>query len=562
MNWIHHRLITKEVKVGDLGIGGKNPIRIQSMTNENTLDTDAVVKQTIELVNAECELVRITAPGIAEAENLKTIKKKLRSMGYPVPLIADIHFSAKAAEIAARYVEKVRINPGNYADKKQFKQIDYTDLEYNFELERISERIKPLIEICKQEATAMRIGVNHGSLSDRIISRYGDTPMGMAMSALEYAEICLSLGYNNLVFSMKSSDVKVMIYSTRLLVNLFHQKGMNFPIHVGVTEAGAGEDGRIRSAAGIGALLSEGIGDTIRVSLTESPTSEIPVAQQIIHPFSLGVTKFVDTPLFVKPIYPNHNPFEYSLRTPHFFSERAVIISNYTPIRDEDLSLEAIHDFLKIEISASMPSPLKRTKATTPIILSSDSEVPIQQVKDFIRTHLSGNTQPLIIKRNYPSYSIQQVALHAAADIGALTADGLVNGIYLKSDSVSAQECYNLSLDIFQACGLRYYKTEIISCPSCGRTNYDIETLLQQVKQRLSGFEGLKIAVMGCVVNGPGEMSDADYGLVGAGEGKLWLYKGKTPVVKNIPQSEAADRLLAYIKADYLKESPDKNYLQ
>ena len=562
MNWIHHRLITKEVKVGDLGIGGKNQIRIQSMTNENTLDTDAVVKQTIELVNAECELVRITAPGIAEAENLKTIKKKLRSMGYPVPLIADIHFSAKAAEIAARYVEKVRINPGNYADKKQFKQIDYTDLEYNLELERISERIKPLIEICKQEGTAMRIGVNHGSLSDRIISRYGDTPMGMAMSALEYAEICLSLGYTNLVFSMKSSDVKVMIYSTRLLVNLFHQKGMNFPIHVGVTEAGAGEDGRIRSAAGIGALLSEGIGDTIRVSLTESPTSEIPVAQQIIHPFSLGVTKFVDTPLFVKPIYPNHNPFEYSLRTPHSFSGRAVIVSNSTSIRDEDLSLEAIHDFSEIEINNTVETPLKQTKATTPIILSSDSKVPIQQVKDFIRSHLSGNIQPLIIKRNYPSYSIQQVALHAAADIGALTADGLVNGIYIKSDSVSAQECYNLSLDIFQACELRYYKTEIISCPSCGRTNYDIETLLQQVKQRLSGFEGLKIAVMGCVVNGPGEMSDANYGLVGAGEGKLWLYKGKTPVIKNIPQSEAADRLLAYIKADYLKESPDKNYLQ
>jgi (E)-4-hydroxy-3-methylbut-2-enyl-diphosphate synthase len=230
-----------------------------------------------------------------------------------------------------------------------------------------------------------------------------------------------------------------------------------------------------------------------------------------------------------------------------------VIVSNSSLIRDEDLSPEAIHDFSKIEIGESPEIPIKQTKATAPIILSSSSEVPIQQVKDFIRTHLSGNTQPLIFKRNYSSFSIQQVALHAAADIGALTADGLVNGIYLKSDSVSAHECYNLSLDIFQACGLRYYKTEIISCPSCGRTNYDIETLLQQVKQRLSGFEGLKIAVMGCVVNGPGEMSDADYGLVGAGEGKLWLYKGKTPMVKNIPQSEAADRLLAYIKADYLK---------
>ena len=559
MNWIHQRLITKEVKVGDLGIGGKNPIRVQSMTNVNTLNTDAVVKQTIELVNAECELVRITAPGIAEAENLKTIKKKLRSMGYPVPLIADIHFSAKAAEIAARYVEKIRINPGNYADKKQFKQLEYTDLEYNFELERISERIKPLIEICKQEGTAMRIGVNHGSLSDRIISRYGDTPMGMAMSALEYAEVCLSLGYDNLVFSMKSSDVKVMIYSTRLLVNLFHQKGMNFPIHIGVTEAGAGADGRIRSAAGIGALLSEGIGDTIRVSLTENPISEIPVAQQIIHPFSLGVTKFVDTPLFVKPIYPNHNPFEYSLRTPHFFSARAVIVSNNTLIRNEDLSPEAIHNFSKIEINSDVEDTLKEGKATTPLILSSNSKIPIQQVKDYVRTHLFGSTQPLIFKRDYSSYSAAHTSIYAAADMGALAADGLINGIYIQNDSISGEECYNLSLDILQACGLRCYKTEIISCPSCGRTNYDIEGLLQQVKQRLSGFEGLKIAVMGCVVNGPGEMSDADYGLVGAGEGKLWLYKGKVPIIKNIPQSEAADRLLAYIKEDYLKELSDKN---
>ncbi len=266
----------------------------------------------------------------------------------------------------------------------------------------------------------------------------------------------------------------------------------------------------------------------------------------------------MSTPSFSQPIYPGHNPFGYSLRTPHFFSERAVIVSNSTPIRDEDLSLEAIHDFSKIEIGESAEIPLKHTKDTAPIILSSSSEVPIQRVKDFIRTHLSDNTQPLIFKRNYPSYSIQQVALHAAADIGSLTADGLVNGIYLKSDSVSAQDCYRLSLDIFQACGLRYHKTEIISCPSCGRTNYDIETLLLQVKQRLSGFEGLKIAVMGCVVNGPGEMSDADYGLVGAGEGKLWLYKGKTPMVKNIPQSEAADRLLAFIKEDSPKVSPDK----
>lgn len=552
MNFVHQRFITQEVKVGEVGIGGKNPIRIQSMTNVNTLNTEAVVKQTLDLVKVGCELVRITAPGLAEAENLKKIKHQLLSMGQRVPLIADIHFSAKAAEIAARYVEKVRINPGNYADKKQFKQIEYSDLEYNLELERISERIKPLIEICKQEGTAMRIGVNHGSLSDRIISRYGDTPTGMAMSALEYAEICLSLGYRNLVFSMKSSNVKVMIYSTRLLVNLFYQKGLNFPIHIGVTEAGAGEDGRIRSAAGIGALLSEGIGDTIRVSLTESPTAEIPVAQQIIQPYPLDFTEFVDVPLFANPLYPNHNPFEYSLRTPNFFSSKAVIISNNIPIRDEDLPLEAICDFPILEIGSAEELPIQ-ANSTTPIVLSSTSEIPIQQVKNQIRTHLFDNNQPLVIKRDYLSYSQPQVAIQAAADIGALAADGLLNGVLIKSDAMSANDCYNLSLEIFQACGLRYYKTEIISCPSCGRTNYDIETLLQQVKQQLSSFEGLKIAVMGCVVNGPGEMSDADYGLVGAGENTVWLYKGKTPVIKHIPQAEAADVLLEYIKKDYLQ---------
>lgn len=551
MNYIHNRLITKEVNVGDLGIGGKNPIRIQSMTNKNTLDTDAVVKQTIELVNAECELVRITAPGVAEAENLKAIKKKLRSMGYQVPLIADIHFSAKAAEIAARYVEKVRINPGNYADKKQFKQLDYTDLEYNLELERISERINPLIKICKLEGTVMRIGVNHGSLSDRIISRYGNTPLGMAMSALEYAEICLHFGFENIVFSMKSSDVKIMVYATRMLVNLFHQKNLHFPIHIGVTEAGAGTDGRIRSAAGIGALLSEGIGDTIRVSLTESPIAEIPVAKQIVNSYTHS--NFVKDLPFLTPYYPNHNPYTYSIRANFNNSSRPTIITDSNFRRTEDLQIREIAFFQSISVS-NFDGHIKNNHIQDqPIVINSSIDTPIQEVKNFISSEFFTSKNPLIFSRDYQNLTPSEISIAAASDIGALAVDGLINGIQITGTQLDADKSYQLSLDILQSTGLRYYKTEIISCPSCGRTNYDIESILREVKQRLSQFEGLKIAVMGCVVNGPGEMSDADYGLVGAGAGEVWLYKGKTPMIKHIPQVDAVDQLVAYIKKDYLK---------
>jgi (E)-4-hydroxy-3-methylbut-2-enyl-diphosphate synthase len=549
---VHNRLITREVKVGDIAIGGKNPIRIQSMTNINTLNTDAVVEQTMNLVKVGCELVRITAPGIAEAENLNVIKKLLLSKGFRVPIIADIHFSAKAAEIAAQFVDKVRINPGNYADKKQFKQHEYTELEYQFELERIYSRIKPLIEICKKNGTAMRIGVNHGSLSDRIISRYGDTPMGMAMSAVEYANICQSLGFENIIFSMKSSDVKVMIYSTRLLVHLFNQKGVSFPIHVGVTEAGAGADGRIRSAAGIGALLSEGIGDTIRVSLTESPMAEIPVAKEIVAPYSIENTVFVETMPFAKKYYPHHNPFEYSIRASFANSTRAIIISDSKNIKTEDISTKSTALYPQINIDTPKETIQKAQITALPIVISSTVETPIQKVKDFIASELFDDKNPLLFKRDYLDLNSDEIFIKAAADIGALAADGFVNGIEIIGSKISIDQRYKLSLDILQSCGLRYYKTEIISCPSCGRTNYNIEELLEEVKARLSHFEGLKIAVMGCVVNGPGEMSDADYGLVGAGEGTLWLYKGKTPILKHIEQSQAVEKLIEVITADLI----------
>ncbi len=543
------RIITQEVNIGGIGIGGKNPIRIQSMVNVNTLNTEAVVNQTIQLSDVGCELVRITAPGLAEAENLRVIKQQLRSRGCQIPLVADIHYSAKAAELAAQYVEKVRINPGNYADKKQFKQLEYTDMEYSQELERIAERINPLIRICKKNGTAIRIGVNHGSLSDRIISRYGDTPYGMAMSAIEYAQICQSMGFDQLVFSMKSSDVKVMIYSTRMLVKMFHDNGLHFPIHLGVTEAGSGFDGRIRSAAGIGALLSEGIGDTIRVSLTESPVSEIPVAKAIVAPYQNIKTNFSNALPFAHGYYKNHNPFGYEKRQEVKEYEKATIFSDSSELQKEDFPTSSLQAFIETRIENEYTPILVPADLKSPILLCSDGNISIQTIKEAIAKHSNIN-HPIIIRRNYSNLSKEELSLVAASDIGALAVDNLIDGVSIEGENINANESYQLLLDIFQSCGLRYYKTEIISCPSCGRTNYNIEGLLKEVKEKLSDQKGLKIAVMGCVVNGPGEMSDANYGLVGAGEGMVWLYKGKTPVIKHIKQEDAVAVLVEFIKND------------
>lgn len=545
----HTRIITQEVNIGGIGIGGKNPIRIQSMVNVNTLHTEAVVNQTIQLADSGCELVRITAPGLAEAENLRVIKQQLRSRGCQIPLVADIHYSAKAGELAAQYVEKVRINPGNYADKKQFKQLEYSDLEYSQELERIADRISPLIRICKENGTAIRIGVNHGSLSDRIISRYGDTPHGMAMSAIEYAQICQSLGFNQLVFSMKSSDVKVMIYSTRMLVKMFHDNGLNFPIHLGVTEAGSGFDGRIRSAAGIGALLSEGIGDTIRVSLTESPVSEIPVAKAIVGPYQNIKTNFSNALPFAHGYYKNHNPFGYEKRHEVKNFEKAVIFSDSSDLKREDFPTSSLQAFIETRIENEHTPIQIAADSTSPILISSNETIAIQTIKEAIAKHPNIN-HPIIIRRNYGNLSKEELSLVAASDIGALAVDNLIDGVAIEGAQITANESYQLLLDIFQSCGLRYYKTEIISCPSCGRTNFNIEGILNEVKEKLSNQKGMKIAVMGCVVNGPGEMSDANYGLVGAGEGLVWLYKGKTPVIKHIKQEDAVGVLIDFISKD------------
>lgn len=438
------------INIGNVALGGSNPIRIQSMTNTDTMDTMATVEQTLRLVEAGCEIVRITAPGIQEANNLYNIKNELVKRGCTVPLVADIHFNPQAAEIAASIVEKVRINPGNYVDRNVGK-ISYTDAEYNLEIEKITERLNKLIEICKGNDTAIRIGTNHGSLSERIVSRYGDTPMGMAVSAIEFANVCRSLDFNKLVFSMKASNVKVMVYSTRLFVQKMIEQGMNYPIHLGVTEAGDAMQGRIKSSAGIGTLLLDGIGDTLRVSLTEDPVAEIPVAKQIV---------------------------------------------DYLPrkeVRNQDI--------LNLKTSFS---PADKSEYYTPRYSTMEE------------------------------YQILQSAVYAKAYI-----DGQVFEIDDNSDT---------ALDIMQAVGAKISKAEYISCPSCGRTQYDIQQALQNIKARTQHLKGIKIGVMGCIVNGPGEMADAHYGYVGAGKGKITLYKGKEVVRKNIPQQDAVDALIQLIK--------------
>lgn len=438
------------INIGNVVLGGANPIRIQSMTNTDTMDTMATVDQTLRLVEAGCEIVRITAPGVKEAENLYNIKNELVKRGCNVPLVADIHYNPQAAEIAAGIVEKVRINPGNYVDRNVGK-VSYTDAEYSAEIEKIGERMANLIEICKRHNTAMRIGTNHGSLSERIVSRYGDTPMGMAVSAIEFANVCRSLDFHNLVFSMKASNVKVMVYSTRLFVQKMIEQGMNYPIHLGVTEAGDAEQGRIKSAAGIGTLLLDGIGDTLRVSLTEDPVAEIPVAKQIVKYLPRKQASKQDI---------------VSLKTSFDRCEDAVyFMPKYTTLEE---------------------------------------------------------------------YQIKEAAVYAKEYI-----DGKVQEIADDSDT---------ALDIMQAVGAKISKAEYISCPSCGRTQYDIQSALQKIKAETSHLKGIKIGVMGCIVNGPGEMADAHYGYVGAGKGKITLYKGREVVRKNIAQEEAVEALIQLIK--------------
>ena len=616
------RFKTIEVKVGPIAIGGKNPIHIQSMTTANTMNTSATVDESIRMIDAGCKLVRITAPSKKDAENLANIKNELRLKGYKTPLVADIHYTPNAAEIAAKIVEKVRINPGNYADKKKFEEIDYTDESYNNELLRIEEKFTPLVQICKQNNTSMRIGTNHGSLSDRILSRYGDTPKGMVESALEFIRICRKHDYHNIVISMKASNTRVMVYAYRLLVNEMIKEGMKYPLHLGVTEAGEGEDGRIKSAVGIGTLLGEGIGDTIRVSLTEAPEHEMPVAQKILDHFKnihnhkkIAETKQHQIDYFqyekrktfqVENIGNKNVPIVISdlsnrkkITQASFFSlgyrysvpldkwhisemasdfiyigENEInfeipgtlrIISNYSswikhkkgfPIFNLK-EYEKIKDFsetlnfLKIydhEITPSSIDILKNNKSLV-IFLESENINCIAAMRKFFFELMEEKIEnPIIISRKYEFNDDEQLQISASIDIGSLLIDGLGDGICISSNNCSNKMLNSISFGILQASRTRISKTEYISCPSCGRTLFDLQETTAKIRKVTDHLKGVKIGIMGCIVNGPGEMADADYGYVGTGPGKITLYKEKTVVKKNVPESKAVDALIDLIK--------------
>jgi len=517
---------TVTVRVGDLCIGGDYPVRVQSMANTDTNDTAACIEQALRIAGAGGELVRFTAQGRREAENLRAIKDGLRACGCDVPLVADIHFNPEAAFIAAAIVEKVRINPGNFVDKRaDFTHIEYTEEEYGNELARLREKFVRLIYICKEHGTALRIGVNHGSLSDRIMSRYGDTPAGMVESAMEFLRICVEENFDQVVLSMKSSNVRVMVHAYRQLVQAMDAERMAFPLHLGVTEAGDGEDARVKSAAGIGALLADGLGDTIRVSLTEPPENEIPVARKLTTHFA-GEDNTMAVPAMGAEYY---FPYEYHRRT-STHTEPPVVVGERTGTDpDADFS------------SDLLPSQF--------LVSEGDFH---EQRAFFLRLSEDGRKDPVIIKRIYAEDDLETLQLKAAADIGPLLLDGFGDGIWIEnqSEKITAEQINSLSFAILQAARVRVSRTEYIACPGCGRTLFDLTETLARVRAATSHLKGLKIGVMGCIVNGPGEMADADYGYVGAGSGRVTLYKGKEVVKRNIPQEEAIAELLDLIEKD------------
>ena len=619
----YSRFKTKEVVVGNIKIGGDNPIVIQSMTTADTMNTNATVNESIRMIEAGCKLVRITAPGKKEAENLKLIKTMLSDRGYNTPIVADIHYTPNAAEIAARIVEKVRINPGNYADKKKFEEIVYTNESYDAELKRIKEKFIPLIEICKEYGTAMRIGTNHGSLSDRILSRYGDTPKGMVESAMEFLRICRDQNYHNIILSMKASNTRVMVYAYRLLVHEMMNENMDYPLHLGVTEAGEGEDGRIKSAVGIGALLADGIGDTIRVSLTEAPEFEMPVAKKLLNHFKNFQTHKKIDEIKNYPI----TPFEYKKRdtntvlniggknfpivkadfsnkkkiTPASFfalgysysipldkwhiSEMAadyvfvgnnkidfevpgtlglvynyktwikhkkgypcLTIKQYLEEQEKSTKMNMIHACFS-DLNNTLLNLINVDKTAVLLINTHNNNGIAEQRRLFVKLINSKIKTPVIISRAYENLSEQQLQLSAATDIGSLLLDGLGDGIFINTKNCgSDQMINNLSFGILQATRTRISKTEYISCPSCGRTLFDLQETTAKIRKVTDHLKGIKIGIMGCIVNGPGEMADADYGYVGTGPGKITLYKEKNIVEKNIPEGEAVNALINLIK--------------
>jgi (E)-4-hydroxy-3-methylbut-2-enyl-diphosphate synthase len=644
----YKRLITREVRIGNLLLGNGHPIRVQTMTTTDTMDTIATVEQTIRCIEAGAELVRITAPSIKEAHQLQLIKDQLRERGYDTPLVADIHFTPNAAEVAARIVEKVRVNPGNYVDKKKFEQLEYTDAEYAEEIERIRERFTPLVKICREHGTAMRIGTNHGSLSDRIMSRYGDTPIGMVESAMEFLRIARDEDFHNIILSMKSSNPQVMVQAYRLLIRtMYDEFGEVYPLHLGVTEAGDGEDGRIKSAVGIGTLLEDGIGDTIRVSLTEDPELEIPVCRDMVKRYSSA-----DEPTAVPPIETlPYNPMAYSRRV-SFPVERIggsqvpVVIADLSTIEEitpthlqsvgytydaatdkwaiADTAADFIftgtqllnfelpgtlrvlvypatwqeansetyvpvfgymqyvesqlhHDSLNFVMMDCYSDPDRKVlqlylnaicrDKTAVLCLSSLNKNAMQSVRRmFSELHLNQVKNPVVLICDSPGQSPDEHLIHFATETGGLLLDGLGDGIWLgyQPDAsveqpqvqgrtyLTVKDIYqftnNTAFSILQATRTRISKTEYISCPSCGRTLFDLQETTARIRAVTHHLKGVKIAIMGCIVNGPGEMADADFGYVGSGPGKITLYKGKEIVKRNIDSAVAVDQLIELLK--------------
>lgn len=568
----YSRRLTREVKVGKVGVGGPNPIRVQSMITCDTMDTEASIRQTMDLAAVGCEIVRITAPTVKDAQNLRYIKQGLLERGCDVPIVADIHFKPEAAMEAALWVEKVRINPGNYADSKKFAVKEYTDDQYVAELDRIRERFTPLVKLAKDRGISLRIGTNHGSLSDRIMNRYGDTPLGMVESALEFARIARDLGFHDFIFSMKASNPKVMIAAYRLLVIRLVEAGpdWNYPVHLGVTEAGDGEDGRIKSAIGIGSLLSDGIGDTVRVSLTEDSVHEIPVANALVAPYNRRVQ---ESPAAVQPDQRlSFNPVTYERRSSaklnvsgtHLGGEETIRVfvrqktldsivhklaqmGDFQPegISDSD-SVTAIDPTDPAAVAGINSSPEPRF-----VTIEDDTNLPVIAAYRRLASTLEAR-HPILLKDTFqpsidPHRSFLQTLLESATDIGALLCDGIGDAILIQGEEAPGQSL-RLAYNILQAAGSRIFKTDYVACPSCGRTLFDLQKTTARIRNATNHLKGVKIAIMGCIVNGPGEMADADFGYVGGAPGKVNLYVGKKAVKFNIPEHEAVDRLVDLIR--------------
>ncbi len=556
-----------EVKVGGVTIGYGNPVRVQSMTNTSTMDTDGSVEQVLRIVGKGGELVRLTTQGNREAVNMGSIKEQLKARGCNVPLVADVHFNASVADTAARYADKVRVNPGNYVDAaRTFKQIDYTDAEYADELKRLRERFVAFLDICKAEGKAVRVGVNHGSLSDRIMSRYGDTPSGVVESCMEFLRICRDEQFNDVVVSIKTSNTSMMVTTVRRLVRVMAEEGISYPLHLGVTEAGDAEDGRIKSAVGIGALLADGIGDTLRVSLAEAPENEIPVAKELAGYVALREGQpLIDAA--VAPCFDYEEPQRRATLAAGIVGGDNLPVVVGGAVTDADiapdfiagelevLSLDNASDgaFVAVAYSDLTPDNIARIKLLKDIVLVASSRHvnAVGELRAVVhRLMIEGIQVPVIVRRAYNEESIETLRIKAAADLGVLLIDGLVDGLWIENPSGTAAELNSIMFGILQATRARISKTEYIACPGCGRTMYDLQGTLARIKAATAHLKGLKIGVMGCIVNGPGEMADADYGYVGAARGKVSLYRKKECVEKNIPENEAIERLLELIEND------------